>query len=161
MSALGLDVSKALNGLSAKLLEQVELLGSLREAVRIERDELERLHKIDIAATALDQMVAGYQRQKQLLEQEATAQRQEWQNEKQRTEREQKEGEDALKKQRQREIDDYEYKKALERKRTQDKYDGDQRQLEKKNLERQEKLEKDWARREAQRAYEQTIALLK
>lgn len=162
ISALSLDVSKALNGLSAKLLEQVELLGSVREAVQIEQGELERLHKIDVGATAFDQMVIDYQREKQRLEQEIAAQREEWAESRQRTEREQKEVEDNLKKQRQRETDDYEYKKALERKRAQDKYDEEQRTLEKKNQERQEKLEKDWAAREKQlKEAEQELARLR
>ena len=64
---------------------------------------------------------------------------------------ERKEQEEALKKQRQREIDDCEYKKNLERKRAQDKYDEEVRLTEKKNAEKQEELEKSWARREPQR----------
>jgi len=83
---------------------------------------LERLHKIDVAATALDQMVQDYARQKQQLEAEDAAQR---------------------------EIEEYEYKKALERKKAQDKYEEDVRLAEKKNKERQETLEKGWQQREA------------
>lgn len=162
LSGLGLEVTKALNQVSSKLLEQVELLASLRESVEIERTEIERLHKIDIAATALDQMVMDYQRQKQAMEQEIAAQRSEWTTEKQRAEREQKEAEENLRKQRQRDIDDYEYKKNLERKRAQDKYDEEQRTQEKKNAEKQEKLEKDWAAREKQlKDAEQELARLR
>jgi hypothetical protein len=47
-------------------------------------------------------------------------------------------------------MDDYEYRKTLERKRAQDKYDEEVRATEKKNKERQETLEKDWSRREAE-----------
>src|SRR5690349_11913671 len=46
ISGLGLGVSKALSDISAKLVEEVNLLGSVREAVALERKELERLHKI-------------------------------------------------------------------------------------------------------------------
>ena len=42
-------------------------------------------------------------------------------------------------------MDDYEYKKTLERKRAQDKYDEEVSLVEKKNKEKQEALEKDWA----------------
>ena len=60
ISGLGLEISKSLSGISAKLLEEVNLLASvcatpLRSNVR----SLSGLHKIDVAATALDQIVRG------------------------------------------------------------------------------------------------------
>lgn len=148
ISGLGLEVSKSLSDLSTRLTEEVQLLASVRDAVALERKELERLHKIDVAATALDQMVQDYAREKQSLEQEIAGQRAEWQAESQRVERERKEQEELLKKQRQRETDDYEYKKLQERKKSQDKYDEEIRLTEKKNEERQELLEKNWQQRE-------------
>ncbi len=149
ITGLGLEVSRALAGLSGKLTEEVQLLASVREAVELERRELERLHKIDVAATALDQMVQEYEREKQALSAEIAGQRAAWEEETARTERERKEQEEGLKKQRQREIDDYEYKKSLERKKAQDKYDEEVRLAEKKNQEKQEALEKGWQQREA------------
>ena len=149
ISGLGLELSRALADVSGKLTEEVQLLASVREAVGLERKELERLHKIDIAATALDQMVQDYTREKQHLESEIAAQRAQWEEESQRVERERKEQEESLKKQRQREIEDYEYKKTLERKKAQDKYDEDVRLIEKRNQEKQETLEKGWKQREA------------
>ena len=46
----------------------MERLTSIREAVALQTKELERLHKIDIAATAIDHLVLDYQSQKQTLE---------------------------------------------------------------------------------------------
>ncbi len=149
ISGLGLEVSRALADVSGKLTEEVQLLASVREAVALERKELDRLHKIDTAATALDQMVQDYTLEKQRLESEIADQRAAWEEESERVERERKEQEEGLKKQRQREIDDYEYKKTLERKKAQDKYDEDMRLLEKRNQEKQEALEKGWKQREA------------
>src|ERR1700722_9896963 len=57
ISGLGLEISKALAGLSGKLTEEVQLLASVREAVELDRKELGRLHRIDVAATAVDQLV--------------------------------------------------------------------------------------------------------
>ena len=148
ISSLGLDVARALSDISSKLAEETQLLASVREAVALERTELERLHKIDIAATALDQMVQDYAREKQRLESEIAAQRTAWEGESARVERERKEQEENLRKQRQREIEDYEYKKTLERKKAQDKYDEEVRLVEKKNAEKQEALEKSWKQRE-------------
>jgi colicin import membrane protein len=149
ISKLGLDISRALSGISEKLVEEVNRLATLRLAVSLERQELDRLHKIDVAATALDQLVQEYEKQKQQLEGEIATERSVWEDNVQTAERERKEQEDALKKQRQREIDDYEYKKSLERKRAQDKYDEEFRQREKENQERQEAIEKAWSQREA------------
>jgi len=149
VSALGLEISKALSGLSVKLTDEVQLLASVHEAVELERQEVERLHKIDVAATALDQMVQDYARQKRELETEIAGGRAEWEAETARVERDRKEQEEALKKQRQREAEDFEYKKALERKKAQDKYDEEVRVQEKKNQEKQESLEKSWKQREA------------
>ena len=121
----------------------------MREAVGLERKELDRLHRIDVAATALDQLVQDYARQKQELETEIAARRAAWEEEAGRVDRERKEQEESLRKQRQREAEDFEYKKTQERKKAQDKYDEEIRLQEKKNQEKQETLEKSWQLREA------------
>lgn len=162
ISALGLEVSKALSGISAKLVEEVDRLAAVREAVEMERKELERLHKIDVAATALDQLVQDYRLEKERLEAEIAARRADWGEEVRAAERERREQEEALKRQRQREIEEYEYKKALERKKAQDKYEEEIRLLERKNKEKQEALEKDWQQREAAlKEREQELAALR
>jgi hypothetical protein len=116
--------------------------------VALESAELQRLHKIDIAATALDQLVQDYDSKRQELGAEISAGRAAWDAEVKARERAEKEYDENLKKQRQRETDEYEYKKTLDRKKTQDKYDEEMRALEKKNREKQEALEKDWQERE-------------
>jgi colicin import membrane protein len=149
MSGMGLEISKSLSELSGKLVAEVERLTTIREAVALEQRELERLHKIDIVATSLDNMLQDYHSEKEKLESEISASRAAWVEEELTRAREQKDIEDNLKKQRQREIEEYEYKKALERKKAQDKYDEEIRLLEKKDKERQENLEKTWQQREA------------
>jgi colicin import membrane protein len=162
ISGLGLDIARALADVSGKLSEETQLLGSVRDAVALGRKELERLHKIDVAATALDQMVQDYTREKQRLESEIAAQRAAWEEESAGVERERKEQEENVKKQRQRETEDYEYKKTLERKKAQDKYDEDVRLTEKKNAEKQEALEKSWKQREtALKEQEEELARLR
>ena len=149
ISGLGLEVSKALSELSEKLVQEVDRLGAVREAVALERAEVERLHKIDVAATALDQLVQEHARQKESLEAEITAQSAGWEEEARQTDRERKEAEENLRKQRQREAEDFEYKKALERKKAQDKYEEEMELQEKRNRDKQEALEKSWGQREA------------
>jgi colicin import membrane protein len=149
VSALGLDISKSLSDQSAKLVAEVERLTTVREAVALETKEIERLHKIDLAATALDQLIQEYKSRREKLEAEINSQRAAWEAEQLDRSLAQKEYEDNLKKQRQREAEDYEYRKNLERKKAQDKYDEEIRLLEKKNQEKQETLEKSWKLREA------------
>jgi len=149
ISGLGLEVSKSLSDLSDKLVQEVNRLAAVREALMLEQQEIERLHKIDVAATALDQLVQDHTRQREQLEAEIAARRAAWAEEVRQTDRDRKEQEEALKKQRQREIDDYEYKKALERKKAQDKYEEEVKVLENQNKAKQEALEKSWREREA------------
>lgn len=149
MSGLSLEISRALAGVSEKLNAEVQRLAEIRHAVEIETKELGRLHKIDVAATALDQLVQDYERRKEEMEAEIAARRESWSEEAKTAERERKEQEESLKKQRQRDIDDYEYKKTLERKKAQDKYEEEVKLQEKQNREKQEALEKSWQQREA------------
>jgi chromosome segregation ATPase len=149
ISVLGGQISRTLTDLSDRLTGEVDLLARVREAVQLERQELERLHKIDIAATSIDQLVQDYARERERLETEIETRRAEWEQETRTAERDRKEAEEALRKQRQRENEDYEYKKQLERKKAQDKYEEEIRLLEKQNEERQQELDRNWAQREA------------
>jgi len=162
ISNLGLEVSKSLAALSDQLVQEVNRLATVREAVTLEQKELERLHKIDVAATAIDQLVQDYSRQKEQLEAEIAAQRTAWAEEQKQAERDAKEQEDLLKKQRQREAEEYEYRKALERKKAQDKYDEEIKLLARANKEKQEALEKSWReRQEALKASEEELQRLR
>ena len=149
ISALSVQISKALAEVSDNLIAEVQRLATIREAVALEADGLQRLHKIDIAATSLDELVQEYDAKKQALEAEMSFGRGEWEAEVKVRERAEKEYDENLKKQRQREIEEYEYKKTLDRKKMQDKYDEETRTLEKKTREKQETLEKSWQAREA------------
>ena len=162
ISNLGLQVSKSLAALSDQLVQEVNRLATVREAVTLEQKELERLHKIDVAATAVDQLVQDYSRQKDQLEAEISAQRTAWAEEQKQSEQERKEQEETLKKQRQREAEEYEYRKALERKKAQDKYDEEIKLLARANKEKQEALEKSWREREdALKASEEELQRLR
>ena len=149
IASLGLEVSKSLSELSSKLSAEAGLLDTLRDAVSLERKELERLHKADVCAAAFDQMIADYGQRKQALEAEIAQARGQWAGETERREAEQEEFEENLKKQRAREKEEYEYQKAVERKKDQDSYEESQRLLERKNKDKQEALEKAWQAREA------------
>lgn len=73
ISGLGLEIGKALADVSEQLTQEVNVLATMREAVALERKELEQLHKMDGAATALDQIVQNYAQEKQRAEAEMNA----------------------------------------------------------------------------------------
>lgn len=149
ITTIGLDVSKTLSELSSKLTAENNLLTTLREAAALEKRELEKLHKIDVCATALDQLIEEYEEKKSVLETESAARRSEWELEKDSRAQEQKEFEENLKKQRQREKEEFEYQKISERKKDQDACEEALRLQERKNKEKQETLDKNWQAREA------------
>jgi colicin import membrane protein len=91
---LGLEISKALSDTLHETGGGGGALSAVREAVNLERAELERLHKIDMAATALDQLVQDHAREKERLEAEIAAQRAAWEEESRNAERERKEQEE-------------------------------------------------------------------
>lgn len=93
------DISKTLSTLSEKMISEVNLLSNLRQAVAIETRELEKLHKLDVAQTALDQLIEEYSQQKETLKSEISMTREMWEHENQAKLREVKESEDNLKKQ--------------------------------------------------------------
>lgn len=162
LTGVGLEIQRFLNNVSQQLVEQVNLLEQLSEAVQLERTELERLHKIDVAATALDQLVFAYRQRQQQLEAEQQETRARWEREKEEQERQRQEEETELKKARQREQEEYAYKMAQERKKAQNEFEEHMKKQEKENREKQEALEKSWSQREASlKAREQELAELK
>jgi colicin import membrane protein len=149
VSHLSLEISRTLSNLSEKMIAEVNFLAKLREGVQLENQELERLHKIDVSLIALEQLIEDYDTQKIELENEIAQKRLDWEEEQELRAKKIKEDEELLKKNRQREIEDFEYKKNLERKKEHDKNEEEIRQRDKKNREHQEILEKNWKEREA------------
>jgi hypothetical protein len=148
LSALSVQISKALAEVSDNLIAEVQRLATVRAAVALEGAELERLHKIDVAATALDQLVQDYDSKSLALDADISARRTTWDAELKARDRTEKDYDENLNKQRQRETEEYEYKKTIDRKKTQERYDEDVRIVEKRNREKQETLEKSWEVRE-------------
>ncbi len=148
LSDLNVEISRTLSGLGEKMNAEVGLLRSLKEAVALESKDLHRLHGIDIAASSIDQLVADYQTKKASFEADLLNTRQEWTIEIEDKKQQETEYNETLKKSRSRETEDYEYKKLLERKKQQDRFEEDYRLKEKQNREEQESLEKNWKERE-------------
>ena len=91
-----IDTSKILSVISDKLVAEIELLAKVRQAVELEKRELEQLHKIDVAKTALDTLLDEFTTQKSQYELEIQTTHGQWEEEKCRHEEEVKEYEEAL-----------------------------------------------------------------
>lgn len=148
LANLGIEITRTLTTLNEKLVGQIQLLASLRDAVALEQKELSRLHNIDVAATSLDQLIQEYMQKKQELEKAQEESNVQWDTKKLKQEFDEKEYLETLKKQRQREKEDYDYKLMLERKKEADQYEEKHRLVERKNQEKQEELQKSWQQRE-------------
>ncbi|MFZ4100000.1 MAG: hypothetical protein ACOYKZ_06725 [Chlamydiia bacterium] len=146
---LSVDINKALSDISEKIMAEAALYAQVRQAVEVERQELQRVHKVDISLTALDQIIEEYNQQKAQFEADARSTQLAWQEERLQHQRDVKEFEENLKKARQRESEDYNYQTSMERKKAQDKFDEEQRLKERKAKEQLEALQKSWAEREA------------
>ena len=145
---LNIEISKSLSHLAEKLTTEINLLNQVKAATAIEHQNLQQLHKIDIALTALDQLVEEYQIKKTDLELEISNQRKLWEEEQENQRQSLIESETKLKVLRQREKEEYEYKKELDRKKDQDAYEEACHKRDKETRERQESLEKNWQVRE-------------
>lgn len=131
------EVQKSLAALSAKLVEQLQVLGNVEEAIALKREELKQLYNIESAAVSLDDMEAKIE-----------AQREAWKEEQERKQREFAEQQSERNKQWTREDEEYEYRMEQEHKKTEDEFAYGMAQQQKANRDKQEMLEKNWTQRE-------------
>ena len=70
------EVQKSLAALSAKLVEQLQVLGNVEEAIALKREELKQLYNIESAAVSLDDLDAKIEAQRDAwMEEQARKQR--------------------------------------------------------------------------------------
>jgi hypothetical protein len=146
-----LEVQKSLADLSAKLMEQVQVLRDVEEAIRLKQEELKQLHSIETTATTLDD-----------LEAQIAAQRRAWDEEQAAKKREFAEMQSERNKTWARQEEEYQYRTAQQHKKQEDEFQALIEKREKENRDRQEQLEKAWAEREAElKKREQELADLR
>lgn len=131
------EVQKSLAALSAKLVEQLQVLGNVEEAITLKREELKQLYNIESAAVSLDDMEAKIE-----------VQREAWKEEQARKQREFAEQQSERSKTWERNDEEYQYRMEQEHKKTEDEFAYRLAQQEKANRDKQEMLEKNWTQRE-------------
>ncbi len=145
------EVQRTLAALSAQLAEQLDVLRHVEEAIKLRKEGLQQLHKIEATATTLDE-----------LEEQIANQRKAWDEEKANKQREFAEMRSQRNKEWQREEEEYQYRTAQEHKKLADSFQALQAQQEKQNREKQEQLEKTWKEREDElKKREQELAELR
>lgn len=131
------EVQKSLSALSAKLVEQLQVLCNVEEAIKLKGEELKQLYDIESAAVSLDDLDA-----------KIDAQREAWSEEQARKQREFAEQQSERNKQWTRVEEEYQYRLTLENKKIEDDFAYNMAQKEKANRDNQEILEKNWKLRE-------------
>jgi hypothetical protein len=114
------EVQKSLAALSAKLVEQLQVLGNVEEAISLKREELKQLYNIESAAVSLDDLDAKIEAQREL-----------WMEEQARKQREFAEQQAERNKQWSRIEEEYQYRMALEHKKGEDEFASRMAQQEK------------------------------
>ena len=148
-SAISLTVGRALSGLSEQLVQKLGEFEDVSQAVDYERQELARLHQIDVAKCAIDNLVEEYRNKQSDLISGIEYQKAAWTKEAFDYAKTVSERNTETEKSRKRELADYEYNKVQEAKFAKEALNEELRKIARNNQDRQEDLERDWATRES------------
>lgn len=144
----GLTINKTLAGINEQVISLVEELKKLDEAIQLKTEELNGLHGKDVAASAIDLLVAEYDKKKAELQEEMERLQKEIADTRAKSAQEQAAEREAAEVARKRLEEEYAYNIQLQRKKEQDAFAEQLRQQSATERDRKEKLEKDWATRE-------------
>jgi len=139
IAATQVEVQKSLADLSAKLVERLDVLRNVEEAIALKKDELKQLYDLEAAEIELDDLKAQIE-----------AQRESWEEEQARKQREFAEMQSDRNKQWARSDEEYQYKLGQDHKKAEDSFKGFMEEQAKTNRNKQEQLDKGWAEREAE-----------
>ncbi len=159
LADLKLGITKALDETEQQLLGEFKRLNGMRQAIEIEKKNLEEIHDIRSEADSLAALLLAQKERKQAFEAEIQQKRNEfdaemmqkrlqWKKEQDDYERIKKEREEEVKKSRQREEEEYGYNLRLQRKKDEDAYAANKAAQEKELQEKKLILEKAWLERE-------------
>jgi hypothetical protein len=156
---VGLDVTKTLTNIQNQVLAELDVLSTLRQAVDLEKKEIERLHQVDVTLAATNILLQEYADKEKSLE-ESLAEKQKLLENSTASKKEEldkgfqsfcvKLAEDRNKQSREweREKEEYTYQTALQRKKDKDEYEESLRAMTASVKEIAQQKEKAWAERE-------------
>ncbi len=160
LTSLKLSITKSLEELENQFLNEHKKLSQLNQAIAFQQQELEELHEIKVTTDTLAALLQTQKikketfeteiaEQRSAFEQEMLQRRATWKREQEETMSAWKEQEALQKKLKQREEEDYFYKRDLERQKERDQYLLQKQQLEKELVDRKILFEKEYAERES------------
>jgi hypothetical protein len=155
-----LAITKSLDEMEQQFLSEVKKLNNLRQAIEIEKKNLEEIHEIKAGADSLAALLLAQKEKRQAFEMEMEQKRNDfevemaqkklsWKKEQEDYERLKKDKEEETKRARQREEEEYTYNLQLQRKKDQDGYTATKAAMEKELEEKRIALEREWSEREA------------
>jgi len=164
---LQVAVGKALKDLTTKMIAESNKLADLRTASDLEKSKLKELHDINYQASTFAALIESQSEQKKVFEEEMTNQRktfeiemesrhEEWRKEQQVHETTTKDRDLLLKKQRERDEEEYAYRLQVERKKESALYETKKAKLEQELSELRENVEKEVAERRSSLAAQET-----
>ena len=159
LADLQLEFGSIISELSEKLAKENSKLDELKQALEVETQNLQELQQIRVVADTLYVLRQEHQERLKLLEQDATKAREDleketaqtrkiWQQEQAEYETTLQAQNELLTKERQQEVEDYQYRLELTRKINADAYQAKKRTLERDLQEATELKGKNWAERE-------------
>jgi DNA repair exonuclease SbcCD ATPase subunit len=162
IGAVQLDVTQTLSQVSQLLVEKTQELQGVNEAIAIRKEELERLHGVDVVASSLDVLLAEHEERKQALEKEISDARLSWQQEQVAHNQLLRERNETTEKQRAREEIEFKYQLSQKRRGDEDAWNEQVRTRNRAEQDRIEQLNKSWLQREeALAAQEKEVADLR
>jgi hypothetical protein len=133
------EVQKVLADLSARVMQRLEELQTLEEAIGLKKDDLKQHHDIAVTAATADELEAAI-----------IAQRKDWDGEQAEKKRLFAEQQSERNKTWKREEEEYQYKLAMEHRKQEDAFRALMEQQQKTNRDKQEELTKQWNEREGE-----------
>ena len=147
------DLKMNVTGTLDKLEEQMTItfkeFEKIKEAVNVEKEDLEELYQITANAHTLSALLTAQKQKQEAFENESEELRQQRKQEETNMLNELKETKVSIEKERKREEEEYKYNLKIERKKEQDTYEEKKLKLEKELEEKKSLFEKEMAEREA------------
>ncbi len=160
LSNLKIELSASLDKLGEQLVTEFKKFEELQQAIQLEKQSLDELYQLSANADSLSVMLLAQKEKKAQFEEEIAAKRAKFEEEMMQTQLQwkklqeetltkQKEEAETIKKNKQREEEDYQYTLKLTRKKEADLYEEKKSKLEKELTEKKSFFEKEFADREA------------
>lgn len=167
LTSTGLDLTKTISGISEDLQNAAKVVEELTEAGKLLEKDIEELHGKEIAASAIEDLVADFNAKKEALDSELLAHQKtlaqaradaqsSWQREQTQHQQVVYERDQALQQARKRDDEQYQYQTAETRKRNELAWQNQMADQKRANELKQAELERTWAARDAELTAKET-----